>query len=269
MDNESIKSLDSKVQDRPLDARLINWSSEENSNYYKRVKVFLEKEGYEIIERYDHCQLPLNSQYQVIDCYLEEKYPFESCTYTVSELKVDRKKRIFVPMFTDQSDFTKSILLARAYVNSQAKNWFQKRKVWLITRELLQDLEVLDQREENTRKNLFEKLFKPKFKYDKWYERFKTLKHLWRKATFNKQFKQFKKDMGQPLRKCLIVLFLYPFIGSLTVLSKEGVFIPFMEEIEIQDTTKIWILVTQLLFIYWLMKLALMSMHTTKSNQNN
>lgn len=98
---------------------------------------------------------------------------------------------------------------------------------------------------------------------------FKTIKQLWRKATFNKQFKQFKKDMGQPLRKCLIVLFLYPFIGSLTVLSKEGVFIPFMEGTEIQDTTKIWLGVTQLLLIYWLMKVVWMLMHTNKVNQNN
>ncbi|AMM99548.1 hypothetical protein UP12_19225 (plasmid) [Bacillus pumilus] len=82
--------------------------------------------------------------------------------------------------------------------------------------------------------NLFEKLFKPKFKYNIMYERFKTLKQLWRKDTFNKQIEKFKKDMGQLVRFCLIVLFLYPFIGSLIVLNKEGVFIPFMEGIEIQ-----------------------------------
>ncbi|WP_144514852.1 hypothetical protein [Bacillus pumilus] len=235
-------------------------------NYYQRVKDFLEKEGYEISERYDHCQLPLKLQYQAID-NLEENYSFES--YGVSYFKVDGKKRIFVPMFTDLCDFTRAILLARAYVYSQAKNWFQKRKVWLITEELLQDLEVLEQREENQRKNLFEKFFKPKFKYNVMYERFNTLKRLWRKDTFNKRFKQFKKDMGQPLRKCLIVLFLYPFIGSLTVLSKEGVFIPFMEGTEIQDTTKIWLGVTQLLLIYWFMKVVWMLMHTNKVNQNN
>lgn len=261
--------MNNSLNNGPLEARLIDRSLEENGNYYKRVKDFLEMEGFVISGRYDHCQLPLNSQYQVIDCYLDEKYSFESCTYTVCDLKVNRKKRIFVPMFTDQSDFTKAILLARAYVNSQAKNWFQKRKVWLITGELLQDLEVLEQREENQRKNLFEKFFKPKFKYNVMYERFNTLKRLWRKDTFNKRFKQFKKDMGQPLRKCLIVLFLYPFIGSLTVLSKEGVFIPFMEGTEIQDTTKIWLGVTQLLLIYWLMKVVWMLMHTTKVNQNN
>ncbi|WP_350303330.1 hypothetical protein [Bacillus pumilus] len=237
-----------------------------DENYYQRVKDFLEKEGYEISERYDHCQLSLKSQYKVMND-LEEKYSFES--YGVTYFKVDGKNQIFVPMFTDLCDFTRAILLARAYVYSKAKNWFQKRKVWLITEELLQDLEVLDQREENPRKNLFEKLFEPKFKYDKRYERFKNLKQLWRKDTFNKQIEKFKKDMGQLLRKCLIVLFLYPFIGCLTVLSKEGVFIPFMEGTEIQDTTKIWILVSQLLFIYWLMKVVLMSIRTNKVNQNN
>ncbi|MGM0817459.1 MAG: hypothetical protein ACQEUO_18485 [Bacillota bacterium] len=245
--------MNNSLNNGPLEARLIDWPSEENSNYYKRVKDFLEKEGYVISERYDHCQLPLKSQYQAID-NLEE---------------VDGKKRIFVPMFTDLCDFTRAILLARAYVYSQAKNWFQKRKVWLITEELLQDLEVLDQREENPRKNLFEKLFEPKFKYDKRYERFKNLKQLWRKDTFNKQIEKFKKDMGQLLRKCLIVLFLYPFIGCLTVLSKEGVFIPFMEGTEIQDTTKIWLGVTQLLLIYWLMKVVWMLIRTDKVNQNN
>ncbi|MGX1450084.1 hypothetical protein ACUXOD_003893 [Bacillus sp. 153480037-1] len=220
-------------------------------NYYQRVKDFLEMEGYEISERYDHCQFPLKSQYQAID-NLEEKYSFDS--YGASYFKVDEKKRIFVPMFTDLCDFTRAILLARAYVYSQAKNWFQKRKVWLVTEELLQDLEVLDQREEIRRKNLFEKLFKPKFKYNVMYERFNRLKQLWQKDSFNKQMEKLKKDMGQLVRFCLLVLFLYPFVGLLTVLSKEGVFIPFMEGVEIHDITKIWIVLSQFLYILWLLK---------------
>ncbi|MCY7883122.1 hypothetical protein MOD62_16175 [Bacillus spizizenii] len=210
------------------------------------------------------------------------QHPCEQFQLALYECEKKLFGTITVPKFTDESDFTKAVRLARCYAlfriaqksmvikrsilffDSYITNLARNNYAWKECEKILQETGVIEKPEILPRKNLYQRVFYPKYLYTEAGREFQKIKEAEREY-FNKKYslKNAIVNYTRPVVNWIVNLIrLYIGLGLLAVLHKENYPIPYVSYLFDQAGTEYGVIFNlwySMALIYTIVKMILFS----------